>query len=80
MAAKLRLMNRAQRPMKSYTVKYDTSLIRTLSQMKSNLQHPTEQVVDARNAVRYAGGPESKTWITFRTYSRQFLFPLHYYV
>lgn len=26
--------------------------------MKSNLHHPTEQVIDVRHPVRYAGGPE----------------------
>ena len=45
---------------KTYTVNYQTQFIRTLSQMKANLHHPTEQVVDVRHPVRYAGGAESR--------------------
>lgn len=43
---------------KSYQASLQTSFIRDLQQMKSNLREPTEQVVDLRHAVRYAGGPE----------------------
>jgi len=43
---------------KTYTVDYQAHLIRTLVQMKTNLHHPKEQVVDMRHAVRYAGGKE----------------------
>ncbi len=45
---------------KSYTVDYQAHFIRSLLQMKQNLHHPHEQVVDLRNPVRYAGGPESR--------------------
>lgn len=45
---------------KSYDVIYQAQNIRTLVQMKSNLHHPKEQVVDVRHPVRYAGGPEDR--------------------
>jgi thiosulfate/3-mercaptopyruvate sulfurtransferase len=43
-----------------YTVDFQAHLIRTLVQMKTNLHHPAEQVVDVRDPVRYAGGPETR--------------------
>lgn len=45
---------------KQYTAKFQPQLIRTLSQMKTNLQNPTEQVVDVRHPLRYAGGAEPR--------------------
>ncbi len=45
---------------KSYSVNFEARFIRTLVQMKTNLHHPQEQVVDLRHPVRYAGGPESR--------------------
>ncbi len=45
---------------KSYTVKLQNEFIRTLAQMKENLHHPKEQVIDTRHAVRYAGGGETR--------------------
>lgn len=45
---------------KQYNTKLQPELLRTLAQMKQNLQHPTEQVVDLRHAVRFAGGPEPR--------------------
>lgn len=45
---------------KVYPVEYQAQYIRSLMQMKTNLHHPTEQVVDVRNAIRFAGGPESR--------------------
>ena len=49
-----------QRPIaaKPYTVNFEARYVRTLAQMKINETHPTEQVVDMRHPVRYAGGPE----------------------
>lgn len=41
---------------KIYQVNYEAHFIRTMMQMKSNLHHPKEQVVDMRNPIRYAGG------------------------
>lgn len=46
--------------MKSYIVNFEAHLIRTLMQMKTNLHHPTEQVVDLRHPVRFAGGKEHR--------------------
>lgn len=43
---------------KTYTVNFVAYHIRTLMQMKTNLHHPTEQVVDVRHPVRFAGGTE----------------------
>lgn len=43
---------------KNYKAHIEEKYLRTLAQMKSNLQNPTEQVVDARHPVRYAGGTE----------------------
>lgn len=45
---------------KSYTVNFQTNLVRSLGQMKANLIHSKEQVVDVRHAIRYAGGPEPR--------------------
>lgn len=45
---------------KTYSVNFQAHFIRTLVQMKTNLHHPTEQVVDARHPVRFAGGQETK--------------------
>lgn len=45
---------------KSYNVTFEAHLIRSLVQMKTNLHHPAEQVVDVRHPVRYAGGPEAR--------------------
>lgn len=45
---------------KDYNVSFQANAIRTLVQMKTNLHHPSEQVVDVRHPVRYAGGPEAR--------------------
>lgn len=45
---------------KTYPVEYQAQYIRSLIQMKTNLHHPAEQVIDARNAIRFAGGAESR--------------------
>lgn len=45
---------------KTYNVTYQAQYVRTLIQLKTNLHHPTEQVVDVRHPVRYAGGPETR--------------------
>ncbi len=41
---------------KPFTMNFEAHCIRTLMQMKSNLHHPAEQVVDMRHAIRFAGG------------------------
>jgi len=45
---------------RNYTLNFQAHFLRTLVQMKANLHHPTEQVVDLRHPVRYTGGPESR--------------------
>lgn len=45
---------------KLYTVNFQAHFIRALFQMKTNMHHPTEQVVDLRHPVRYAGGQEPR--------------------
>jgi thiosulfate/3-mercaptopyruvate sulfurtransferase len=48
---------------KTYTAKFQPENLRTLAQMKNNLANPTEQVIDVRNPLRYAGGPEPRPGI-----------------
>lgn len=43
---------------KPYKATFQPHYVRTLEQMKENLIHPHEQVVDLRHPVRYSGGPE----------------------
>lgn len=45
---------------KKYTVNFQANLVRTLVQMKNNLHHPKEQVIDMRDPIRFVGGPEIK--------------------
>lgn len=45
---------------KTFTNNFQAHFIRTLVQMKTNLHHPTEQVVDMRHAIRYAGGKDQR--------------------
>lgn len=45
---------------KDYALAFQGHLIRTLVEMKMNLHHPREQVIDVRHPVRYAGGPEAR--------------------
>lgn len=45
---------------KSYQAKFNSDYLRTLLQMKENLQNPQEQVVDVRHPVRFAGGQEAR--------------------
>ncbi|EKD71413.1 MAG: 3-mercaptopyruvate:cyanide sulfurtransferase [uncultured bacterium] len=60
---------------RTYEVRYEAHFLRTLVQMKTNLHHPTEQVVDARHPVRYAGGPESRPGLRAGHIPRSFCFP-----
>jgi thiosulfate/3-mercaptopyruvate sulfurtransferase len=48
---------------KTYTARFQSQFLRTLTQMKENLQQTKEQVVDVRHPIRYAGGPEPRTGI-----------------
>lgn len=43
---------------KTYTAHIEPQSIRTLTDLKTNLHHPKEQVIDLRHPVRYAGSPE----------------------
>lgn len=45
---------------KTYAVQWQAAFVRSLADMKRNLATPTEQVVDVRHPVRYAGGPEPR--------------------
>ncbi|HSW93817.1 MAG TPA: sulfurtransferase [Gammaproteobacteria bacterium] len=45
---------------KFYTARFQPQLLRSLSDMKKNLETHAEQVVDLRHAMRYAGAPESR--------------------
>jgi thiosulfate/3-mercaptopyruvate sulfurtransferase len=61
--------------MKSYTVNFEAHYIRTLVQMKTNLHHPAEQVVDMRHPVRYAGAPEQRPGLRSGHIPGSFCFP-----
>jgi len=45
---------------KSYSAKFQPNLLRSLQEMKKNLHTPTEQVIDLRHSLRFAGGPEPR--------------------
>ncbi len=60
---------------KMYEVKYKPQLVRTLMQMKNNLHHPREQVIDMRHAVRYAGGKEPRAGMRFGHMPGSYCFP-----
>lgn len=60
---------------KTYNVAYQGHLVRTLLQIKENLHHPHEQVIDVRNPVRYAGGPESRPGLRSGHIPGSFCFP-----
>lgn len=45
---------------KAYQSNFAAHYVRTLVQMKTNLHHPNEQVVDVRHPVRFAGGAEHR--------------------
>ena len=60
---------------KTYRVSYQGHLVRTLLQMKENLHHPHEQVIDMRNPVRYAGGAESRQGLRSGHIPDSFCFP-----
>jgi thiosulfate/3-mercaptopyruvate sulfurtransferase len=60
---------------KPYAVTYEAHFIRSLMQMKMNLHHPTEQVIDVRHPVRYAGGPEFRPGLRRGHIPNSFSFP-----
>src|SRR3990167_522069 len=58
-----------------YPVNYEARYIRTLLQMKANLHHLKEQVIDVRHAVRFAGGPEPRPGLRHGHLPDSFSFP-----
>ncbi|HVE43586.1 MAG TPA: sulfurtransferase [Gammaproteobacteria bacterium] len=66
-----------QRPVNArpYTVTFEPRYLRTLMQMKTNLHHPKEQVVDMRHPVRYAGGAEDRPYLRSGHIPGSFSFP-----
>jgi thiosulfate/3-mercaptopyruvate sulfurtransferase len=60
---------------KIYKTHFQHDLVKTLSQMKSNLHNPSEQVLDVRHAVRFAGGPELNPQIRLGHIPGSFSFP-----
>ena|SRR3990167_911548 len=60
---------------KSYPVNFQAQYIRTLVQMKTNLHHPAEQVIDLRHPIRYAGGAEPRLGLRFGHIPGSFCFP-----
>lgn len=60
---------------KTITIKLQQQYFRTLAQMKKNVSHPTEQVLDARHAVRYAGGAEPRAGLRTGHIPGSFCFP-----
>jgi len=60
---------------KSYTVNFEAQYLRSLVQMKTNLKHPTEQVIDLRHPVRFAGGKEHREGVRSGHIPSSFSFP-----
>jgi len=60
---------------RSYTVNFQAHYIRSLVQIKTNVHHPEEQVVDVRHPVRYAGGKEPRPHMRQGHIPGSFCFP-----
>lgn len=45
---------------KVYKAEWKPQFLRTLTDVKNNLKNPTQQIVDLRHPVRYAGGKETR--------------------
>ncbi len=60
---------------KSYQVNFQSNLIRDLEQIKNNLHHPTEQIIDTRHPVRFAGGPETRPGLRLGHIPGSYSFP-----
>ncbi len=60
---------------KTYNVNFLAHYIRTLVQMKTNVHHPLEQIIDVRHPVRYAGGPETNPHLRSGHIPGSFCFP-----
>lgn len=60
---------------RQYAVNFEAHFIRTLVQVKTNMHHPTEQIVDMRHAVRFAGGKEHREGLRSGHIPGAFSFP-----
>lgn len=60
---------------KSFDVQWQPALVRSLAEMKQNVVSPTEQVVDMRHPVRYAGGIEPRPHMRSGHIPGSFCFP-----
>jgi thiosulfate/3-mercaptopyruvate sulfurtransferase len=60
---------------KQYTAKLQPIYLRTLEQMKENLRHPKEQVLDVRSPVRFCGGPEDRVGLRSGNIPDSYNFP-----
>ena len=60
---------------RKYDVNFESHFIRTLVQMKTNMHHPKEQVVDMRHAVRFAGGKEHRLGLRSGHIPESYCFP-----
>jgi thiosulfate/3-mercaptopyruvate sulfurtransferase len=62
---------------KNYTVNFEAHHVRTLVQIKTNLHHPHEQLIDVRHPVRFAGGPEPRPDLRKGHIPNSFSFPYY---
>lgn len=60
---------------KQYKANFQPQLLRTLADMKNNLHHPSEQVIDLRHALRFAGGKDPRPEIRAGHIPGSFCFP-----
>ncbi len=60
---------------KNYTAKFQPHLLRSLDDIKKNLHAPTEQIVDLRHPVRFAGGPDPRPGVRAGHIPGSFSFP-----
>ncbi len=60
---------------KNYSAKFQRQLLRSLADIKNNLKHPSEQIVDLRHALRYAGNPETRPGLRSGHIPDSFCFP-----
>lgn len=59
----------------SYEVNFQAQYLRTLMQMKANLHHPKEQIIDLRHPVRFMGGRELRQGLRSGHIPESFSFP-----
>lgn len=61
--------------LKSYTPKFQSHLLRSLTEMKKNLITHEQQVIDLRHAMRFAGAPETRPGLRAGHIPNSFSFP-----